>query len=569
MLGFARTDQVCLSIYYLLLVHFGLTQDEIAKYAEPFMHSAAILVGFGTGFASLGQGLFTRTTLWCWITPYPEKLRVFLFYVPLWSSMIFVLGINIWIYTTVRKREKEAEKLHAIHHEKHGRPSLGEVQAKAKPTSMRLAPEVAADLSTRISLSTRRSLTSEPISEPKSRVSFTFGHDPSNIFLDSCSTQDNKSKKDALSVPNLDRIDESSATENGTERGEENESKAMDEPSLMPATDGDNEQGAVKGEGNTFFTSLGSISTMVLPERSAKRFSRKLSKRRSSITAGNAQASFVLAEIEDYPSAARQYAATYQIGARLILYQSMAYVLGFWTIWIFSTADEIVILASGQQLFWIFLLRAIFEPLQGIFAFSVYRFAHLLRLKELYPNWSTGKLIRHTIRWTFLTKRSNFEKAKRESIERSNRTARSSSWFINSDRVREDGEHHSDDAAEPDSDSDSSAMFVETQKEADIDGSDSRVLYRMSSLLGDLMTEFTDYPDTLNEEYKEVVGENLFSYPVSSFPTVYEGQSFSATPSSFPDVVPMAHFPVDPSKMQEELSANTGPVEEGVDTQKV
>ena len=246
----------------------------------------------------------------------------------------------------------------------------------------------------------------------------------------------------------------------------------------------------------------------------------------------------------------------------------MAYVLGFWAIWIFSTADEISILASGQQLFWIFLLRAIFEPLQGVFTFSVYRFAHLLRLKELHPNWSTGKHIRHTTRWTFLTKRSNFEKAKRESIERSGRTARSS-WFINSDRVREDGKHHSDDAAEPNSDSDSSAMFVETQNEANIDGSDSRVLYRMSSLLGDLMTEFTDYPDTLNEEYKEVVGENLFSYPISSFPTVYEGQSFSATPSSFPEVVPMAHFPVDPSKMQEEQTANTDPVDEGVDTQKV
>lgn len=130
---------------------------------------------------------------------------------------------------------------------------------------------------------------------------------------------------------------------------------------------------------------------MVLPERAAKRFSRKLSKRRSSVSARNAQVSFVLATIEDYPSAAKQYAATYQIGARLILYQSMAYVLGFWTIWIFSTIDEIVLLASGQQLFWILLLRAFFEPLQGVFNFTVYRFAHLLRLKELHPNWSTGK----------------------------------------------------------------------------------------------------------------------------------------------------------------------------------
>lgn len=493
--------------------------------------------------------------------------------------MILVLGINAWIYVTVRKREKQAEKLHADHQEKHERPRLYD---KTKMTSVRLAPTRASHTSARRSLqsfSTRRSLTSGRMSTQKSRVSFTFGHDPSNIFFDSHSTLEHKSRKDESSSPALDRIDESSvneedqghidfpASEAQELQSEKNDREAIstkttsepsrksfglrlteifthhhttDEPSLTFTKDGDNEQ----GPDNIFRTSLGSISTLVLPERAAKRFSRKLSKRQSSVSARNSQVNFVLATVEEYPSAAKQYAATYQIGARLIFYQSMAYVLGFWVIWICSTVNEILLLVGSQQLFWILLLRAFLEPLQGVFNFSVYRFAHFLRLKELNPNWSTAKLIRHTTRWTFLRKRSRFKKASRESIERSN-SNRKSSEVINSARVNEDGELHSDNVSEPDSDSDSSAELDETNNATDTDSSNTRVLYRMSSMLGDLMTEFTDYPDTLNQDYKEVVGENLFSYPVSSFPTVYDGQSFSDGPSSFPNIVPISHFPVD------------------------
>ncbi len=141
------------------------------------------------------------------------------------------------------------------------------------------------------------------------------------------------------------------------------------------------------------------------------------------------------------------------------------------------------------------------------------------------------------MRWTFLTARSNFAKAERESEAR-NSVIKDS--IIQSIRLSEEGELQSD------SDSDSGhndSGRIEPPKGIATEMPREKQLHRMSSLLGNLMTEFADYPDTLNQEYKEVVGHGLFSYPTSTFPTVYSGQSFSGIPANSNIPFPMSHFP--------------------------
>ena len=580
------------------------------------MHSTALLFGFGTGIASIALGLFSRTILWCWITPVPKKWRVYFFYGPLWTSMLVVLGVNVWIYVTVRKREKRAGKLHSIHHKKHGKPHFGEHFETSNRSSID-EPKKRTSVRRR---EVKRSHEHRRLSTNKSRVSFTFGHHPFHIFspLEITRSQDNGSKQDEsssrkqeessspcldlLSIPEDSKsvrfsaseplqVLESKTTEQRISLSEQFEVKQnkflttsgsghtskqsdtnqrnsssrsflprtsvvsrirsifipqlTDEPSFMFTQD-DEEQTSRNEDDNTFFTSLTSIQKMVLPERTAKRFSRKIQKRQESASIRSAQVKFVLATVEDYPSAAKQYAATYHIGARIILYQSIAYVVGFWTIWAFPTARQIATLNDPQQLYWLICCQAFFAPFQGFFNFSVYRFAHFLRLKELHPRWTTVKLLRHTIRWTFLTNISNFAKAKKESVVMSNSSKDAN--IIQNVLINEAGQlrQGDDDYSDSDSECSSSSGLLEPEipNIPSTNSSYSRVLNRMSSLMGDLMTEFTDYPETLNQDYKEVVGEDLFSYPTSYFPKVFAKQSFSAMPSSFPTVVPMTHFPI-------------------------
>mmetsp|Transcript_17872 Transcript_17872/g.44554 ORF Transcript_17872/g.44554 Transcript_17872/m.44554 type:complete len:844 (+) Transcript_17872:162-2693(+) len=638
----APVYHVFLSIYYLLLVKFEVTQDKIVKYAEPLMHSTAILVGFGTGTASIALDLYTGNLLWCWIAPFPKYYRVWFFYAPLWVSMLLVLGINVWIYRSVYRREQQAGKLHAMHHEKHGRRYFGE-DRKERTTSI-IVPEgkrpslrMFSFPSSKASISSRPSLVSKRMSSRRSPVSFTFGQRPSRIFslTENGSNQDNEMRKGAPSFNGLDSIREGLSAEesigsgksnsadenrshsvselppqqddeqqptpdatnesagiasplkemftNQTEddetpqiamgnRGELNTSRSL--PELMPSMRGEttkpaglavrfkemftpqtvdqpsfifkretNDQLFPDDEDENYFrNSINSIQRIILPQRSAKRFSQKILRRRESVNSiRSADVNFVVTTVEDYPSAAKQYAATYHIGARLILYQSIAYVAGFWMIWIFPTVRQLRLLEDPGHIYWLICLQAIFEPLQGFFNFSVYRFSHFLRLKELHPQWPLRKLLRYTMRWTFLTKRSKVAKAKRESEPRI--SSGKSSAFIKSMRVNEAGELLSD--VQSDSDNDESG-FIEASPETSNEMPRERVVKRMSSLMGDLMTEFADYPDILNGEYKEVIGQDLFSYPTSAFPTVYAGQSFSGIPmnSDIPSFPIMSHFPV-------------------------
>jgi hypothetical protein len=583
-LSFFLIDHMYLSVYYLLIVKFQVTQDKIKKYAEPIMHIAALLIGFGTAFASIALDLLSNAALWCWIAPQGDnamKYRYSFFYIPLWSSMVILLGLNIWIYETVRRREQKAEKLLAIHHEKHGRAYSN------KTTS--------------VVLTTGKKYSS------KSYVSFLFGHHPSRIYktLKSGTSEnkdnDSKNKREESSSIGIysieEPIDEGICTsvqlqarnENQDEAGKKNtneveRSKSIRVSDLDPEQNddktpkigfvknifkplqqsvssffytGDDDKKITRDDEDNFLRhSIDSMRNMVLPEKIAMRFSRKIQKRqhRSSLEFKSSQsmriadAKFVLATVEDYPSAARQYAATYHIGARLVFYQSIAYALGFWIVWLFPTIYQLVQNHTSQPSYALIFLRAAFEPLQGLFNFVVYRFAHYIRLKELHPRWTTGRLLRRTLRFTFRSKRSDFDEryiGKNSGITNS---------AIISTRIDEEAELQIPDG-DSDSDESDDSTLLKSSNDISLSVEKSRVLRRMSSLMGDLMTEFTDDPAMLNQNFVEITGDDLFSSPqslsrASAFPTVYARQSFSGLPFSFPDVAPMTDFPVAQSSME-------------------
>jgi len=539
----------CLSVYYVLIVKFGVTQDKIKKYTELIFHMTAIFFGFGTAFASIALDLLSNATLWCWIAPQGDNAlnyRYIFFYIPLWLSMVIVLGLNIWIYETVRRREQKAEKLHAIHHERHGQP-----YSKMK--------------------------TSVVLTKSKSNVSFLFGHHPSNVFTtlknDTSENKINdvKNKREGSSAlciyPIEEHTDVSSSVQLQDRDENQDEAKSLREPegsssiefrvsrvknifnSLQESISSfffigdDDKKDLSDDEDNLFQQSLDSMKTMVLPEKIAMRLSRNIQKRqqqssrefKSSQSMRSADAKFVLATVEDYPSAARQYAATYRIGARVIFYQSIAYVLGFWIIWLFPTIYQIVQNHTSQPSYALIFFRALFEPLQGLFNFVVYRFAHYLRLKELHPRWTTGRLLRRTLQFTFTLNRSDFDER----------------YIVKNSGIKSIDEEVELQVSDDDSNSDESdySIVLKSSNDASVSVEESRVLRRMSSLMGDLMTEFTDDPAVLNQNFVEIIGDELFSFPqslptASAFPTIYARQSFSQPPSSFPDVAPMTDFPV-------------------------
>ena len=549
-------DHVCLSVYYLLLVKFELTQDKIIKYAEPIMHSTAILFGFGTAIASVAMNLFNGSEiLWCWIDTLDLRHQLNFFFGPLWVFMMLVLGINIWIYRAVSRREHRAQKLHKIHHKNYGKPRAGEKHQKDRKTSVvlnRTKKQPSLDRNIWSMRSMVSTASNKMPNEP--RVSFTFGQAPSYIF--SISENDTSDfKRGEPSALGLHSIDEFSAlglqsSENTSEplpteksegaeqekslsgaehadgiaslslRSAENTSEplpiangtnskqstslseaehpprqsdskkstsdsssrasivpsrirkifsrdTMQEPSFMlpNGAKDDEKQVSQDEEESFFFNSLQSIQKIILPEKNARRFSRKIGKRQGSEqlksmrSINTVDVNFVLATVEDYPSAARQYAATYHIGARLILYQSIAYVLFFWIIWVVPTIVQILHLKESfepDDIFWLLFFQALFQPLQGFFNFVVYRFAHFLRLKELHPRWTMRKLFGHTMRWTFSTTRSDFEKREREGSAKGDSMKNT---FINSMRVDETGKVHDLDL-DLNSSSDESSGFI-------------------------------------------------------------------------------------------------------------
>mmetsp|Transcript_11307 Transcript_11307/g.21364 ORF Transcript_11307/g.21364 Transcript_11307/m.21364 type:complete len:328 (-) Transcript_11307:395-1378(-) len=117
-----------LAIYYLLLGRYNLSEEEIAKRYEVYMHITAIVPSVGLAIAGLPLALYNNANLWCWIAVYPSGsedynghhvselqcerghsawiYRWIFFYAPLWFLILVITIIMVMLTLSVRTEEK-------------------------------------------------------------------------------------------------------------------------------------------------------------------------------------------------------------------------------------------------------------------------------------------------------------------------------------------------------------------------------------------------------------------------------------------------------------------------------
>jgi hypothetical protein len=117
---------MCLAIYYLLVLQYSWTEEQIRKKVEPLFYGLSLSVAIGTCSASVALDLFNNANLWCWIAPKPlgcnqsynnngetDCLRgnnatlyqwVF-YYLIVWFALLFVAVIMFKVYLSFRKLE--------------------------------------------------------------------------------------------------------------------------------------------------------------------------------------------------------------------------------------------------------------------------------------------------------------------------------------------------------------------------------------------------------------------------------------------------------------------------------
>ena len=91
-------DNTFLSVYYLLVVKYGVSEERLRFNVEPPMHLFALAFGIMTGVAGLYLTLYNNADLWCWIASYPGACK---------NSMIYGYstcerGDNAYVYRYVR-----------------------------------------------------------------------------------------------------------------------------------------------------------------------------------------------------------------------------------------------------------------------------------------------------------------------------------------------------------------------------------------------------------------------------------------------------------------------------------
>jgi hypothetical protein len=117
---------MCLAIYYLLVIQYSWTEKQIRKKVEPLFYGLSLSVAIGTCSASVALDLFNNANIWCWIAPMPldcnqsynnngetDCIRgnnatlyqwVF-YYVIVWFALLFVTVIMFKVYLSFRKLE--------------------------------------------------------------------------------------------------------------------------------------------------------------------------------------------------------------------------------------------------------------------------------------------------------------------------------------------------------------------------------------------------------------------------------------------------------------------------------
>jgi hypothetical protein len=117
---------MCLAIYYLLMIQYSWTEEQIRKKVEPFFYGLSLSVAIATCSASVALDLFNNANIWCWIAAKPlgcdqsynnngetdclrgnnaELYRWFFYYALVWFALLFVGVIMFKVYLTFRKLE--------------------------------------------------------------------------------------------------------------------------------------------------------------------------------------------------------------------------------------------------------------------------------------------------------------------------------------------------------------------------------------------------------------------------------------------------------------------------------
>ena len=123
------------ALYYLLVVHFGLSNRVIATKVERWIHICPFVVAFSFAFVGLvpSMSLYSTSTMWCWMNAEPKGCtqsyqggettctrgdnayiyRLAFYYAPIWCCIIFATISMIIIYNAVRKQEANSKRFHA------------------------------------------------------------------------------------------------------------------------------------------------------------------------------------------------------------------------------------------------------------------------------------------------------------------------------------------------------------------------------------------------------------------------------------------------------------------------
>ena len=141
---------VCLSIYYLLVIKYSVKEDVLRKRWLPWMHGVSFAFPFGTALACLILDQFNAANVWCWVAPYPagcvetntcergENANVYrwaFYFVPLWVSIFVAIVAMALLFFSVWEIDNRSLK--------YRKPQVLYEQATAQPPISNMQPTTA------------------------------------------------------------------------------------------------------------------------------------------------------------------------------------------------------------------------------------------------------------------------------------------------------------------------------------------------------------------------------------------------------------------------------------------
>lgn len=119
----------CLSVYYLLMIKYNMTEHQLRRRVEPAMHIVAFFLAMGTALTGIVLKQYNEANLWCWLAPYPRGCldsmrygdeatctrgnnawfwRIVLYYTPLWTCITVAFFTMMAVYAAVKRSDKKS-----------------------------------------------------------------------------------------------------------------------------------------------------------------------------------------------------------------------------------------------------------------------------------------------------------------------------------------------------------------------------------------------------------------------------------------------------------------------------